>query len=165
VIDRSKTRETPSDPMAIKGREVVRNSRRGNHLGQWSCATTPKGRTYGSKRSDQKYLQKTLASGGRPHMDLARVRSLCLAVLRLQRSNHGFRRSLHRVDRTITSVIQSICDLITPVIATRHGPVVISILGPLHKVMRFLTWRAACCAPDTKVSTIPCCNREVARFV
>ena len=49
--------------MALKGRGFVRNTRRGNHLGQWSCATTYKGRTYGSKRSDQKYLQKDLQVG------------------------------------------------------------------------------------------------------
>jgi len=42
----------------------------GNHFGQWSCATTHKGRIYGSKRSDQKYLQKGLASGGLPRKQL-----------------------------------------------------------------------------------------------
>ena len=37
----------------ITGREVVWNSRRGNHLGQRSKATASTGRTYGCKRSDQ----------------------------------------------------------------------------------------------------------------
>ncbi|MFC0806459.1 hypothetical protein ACFHWW_13410, partial [Ensifer sp. P24N7] len=35
----------------------------GNHLGQWPCAATPKGRTYGSKRSDQKICKKHLQGG------------------------------------------------------------------------------------------------------
>ncbi len=67
------------DPRRETSREVQRhnetaptvwNSRRGNHLGQRSCATASKGRTYESKRSDQAAF-KSLASGGRPHMDFA----------------------------------------------------------------------------------------------
>jgi hypothetical protein len=49
--------------MIIKGRGYVRNTRRGNHLGQGSSATTPKGRTYGSKRSDQNICRKCLQAG------------------------------------------------------------------------------------------------------
>src|SRR3982751_2028517 len=37
----------------LRGRLSVWNSRRGNHLGQRSCASAPTGRTYGRKRSDQ----------------------------------------------------------------------------------------------------------------
>jgi hypothetical protein len=37
----------------LRGRTVVGNPGRGNHLGQCSCANAPKGRTYGRKRSDQ----------------------------------------------------------------------------------------------------------------
>ena len=39
--------------MAIAGRSFVRNSCRGNHLGQRSCASATTGRTYERKRSDQ----------------------------------------------------------------------------------------------------------------
>ena len=49
--------------MALKGRGYVRNTRCGNHLGQWSCATTSKGRTYGSKLSARHYLKKCLQVG------------------------------------------------------------------------------------------------------
>lgn len=59
----NKTRDTPLVPMAIKGRCLVRNTRCGNHLGQWSCAATHKGRTYGSKRSDQNICRKHLQVG------------------------------------------------------------------------------------------------------
>src|ERR1700731_1095716 len=70
-----------------KGRVVVWNSRRGNHLGQRSKVTASTGRTYGCKRSDQTLKnscgtgavhiwmqairsdpQKLLWHGGRPHM-------------------------------------------------------------------------------------------------
>src|SRR3954447_26085567 len=37
----------------LRGRLSVWNSRRGNHLGQHSCASAPTGRTYGRKRSGQ----------------------------------------------------------------------------------------------------------------
>ncbi|WP_206435174.1 hypothetical protein, partial [Sphingomonas koreensis] len=52
---------------------------RGNHLGQRSRATAPKGRTYGSKRSDQ-IFRSALARGSRPHMELANrpARARCL---------------------------------------------------------------------------------------
>ena len=53
VINRSETSDTPFIPMAFHGRQVVWNTRRGNHLGQRSCADAPKGRTYGRKRLDQ----------------------------------------------------------------------------------------------------------------
>ena len=56
MIDRSTTRDTPLKPEAVKGRSIVRNSRRGNHLGQRSCTSAFKGRTYGRKRSDQNRL-------------------------------------------------------------------------------------------------------------
>src|SRR5208283_3669468 len=36
-----------------RGRSIVWNPCRGNHLGQRSCASAPTGRTYGRKRSDQ----------------------------------------------------------------------------------------------------------------
>src|ERR1019366_840088 len=39
VIDRSETRDIPLDSLAVKGRHGVWNSRRGNHLGQRSCAS------------------------------------------------------------------------------------------------------------------------------
>jgi hypothetical protein len=55
---------------------------RGNHLGQRSCATAPKGRTYDRKRSDQPLL-RLLQAGGRPHMDS-----------RVRRNERGF---LHRL--------------------------------------------------------------------
>src|SRR6201988_2127561 len=41
----------PNGP--LRGRGFVWNSRRGNHLGQHSCASAPTGRTYGRKRSGQ----------------------------------------------------------------------------------------------------------------
>src|SRR5258707_6365729 len=41
-------------PVIVQGRIAVRNSGRGNHLGQRSCASATKGRTYERKRSDQK---------------------------------------------------------------------------------------------------------------
>jgi hypothetical protein len=53
VIDRSATRDTPYDALTVKGHRCVWNSRRGNHLGQRSCASATTGRTYGRKRSDQ----------------------------------------------------------------------------------------------------------------
>lgn len=56
MIDRSETRDTPLTPLVAVGRHDVRNSRRGNHLGQRSCATAYKGRTYDRKRSDQSLL-------------------------------------------------------------------------------------------------------------
>jgi transposase len=68
VIDRSKTRDTPLTPPAAKGRLSVWNPRRGNHLGQRSCASATTGRTYGRKRSDQNTAKTPLRGGGRPHM-------------------------------------------------------------------------------------------------
>src|SRR5208283_4172897 len=70
VIDRSTTEDTPIDPMAsYKGRTVVWNLCRGNHLGQRSCASAFTGRTYG--RNDLiKTLPDPLRGGGRPHMGL-----------------------------------------------------------------------------------------------
>jgi hypothetical protein len=68
VIDRSKMRDTPKNPWPFRGRLGVWNSRRGNHLGQRSCASAQTGRTYGRKRSDQSTAQATLQGGGRPHM-------------------------------------------------------------------------------------------------
>ena len=64
MIDRSKTRDIPLHPVAVKGRSNVWNSRRGNHLGQRSCASATTGRTYGRKRSDQSTAQ-SLRGGGR----------------------------------------------------------------------------------------------------
>ena len=43
VIDRSPARDTPLSVMAIVGRSFVRNSCRGNHLGQRSCASATTG--------------------------------------------------------------------------------------------------------------------------
>ncbi len=54
MINRSKTRDIPKVPVIVQGRIGVRNSGRGNHLGQRSCASATKGRTYERKRSDQK---------------------------------------------------------------------------------------------------------------
>src|SRR5208282_485783 len=73
VIDRSTTEDTPIDPMAsYKGRTVVWNLCRGNHLGQRSCASAFTGRTYG--RNDLiKTLPDPLRGGGRPHMGLGLV--------------------------------------------------------------------------------------------
>jgi hypothetical protein len=56
AIDRSKARDTPSVPLTVTGRFGVGNTRCGNHLGQRLYVVAPKGRTYGSKRSDQKNL-------------------------------------------------------------------------------------------------------------
>jgi len=64
VIDRSKTRDTPKMPMAAQGRRLVRDSGRGNHLGQRSCANATKGRTYERKRSDQNPTQNFLRARG-----------------------------------------------------------------------------------------------------
>jgi len=63
VIDRSNPRDTPKNALAVRGRNSVRNSRRGNHLGQRSCATAQTGRTYDRKRSDQITAQPTCKSG------------------------------------------------------------------------------------------------------
>jgi hypothetical protein len=64
VIDRSEARDTPDEPVAVcAGRPIVWNSRRGNHLGQRSCATAYKGRTYDRKRSDQKSAQQSCEAG------------------------------------------------------------------------------------------------------
>jgi hypothetical protein len=56
------------NPMALYiGRSVVWNSRRGNHLGQRSCASAPQAGHMDA--SDLiKALQNTLRGGGRPHM-------------------------------------------------------------------------------------------------
>jgi hypothetical protein len=67
VIDRSKTRDTPKMPVVAQGRELVRDSGRGNHLGQRSCANATKGRTYERKRSDQ-ILPKTSCEPGAVHI-------------------------------------------------------------------------------------------------
>ena len=64
MIDRSKTRDTPKMPMAAQGRRLVRDSGRGNHLGQRSCANATKGRTYERKRSDQNPTQNFLRARG-----------------------------------------------------------------------------------------------------
>ena len=64
-----KTCDTPHKDTAVVGRRTVRNSRRGIHLGQRSCASAPTGRTYERKRSDQT-LFEILQKGGRPHMSL-----------------------------------------------------------------------------------------------
>jgi hypothetical protein len=45
VINRSKTRDIPKMPVIVQGRIAVRNSGRGNHLGQRSCASATKGQT------------------------------------------------------------------------------------------------------------------------
>jgi hypothetical protein len=64
VIDRSEARDTPDQPVAVcAGRPIVWNSRRGNHLGQRSCATAYTGRTYDRKRSDQKSAQQSCEAG------------------------------------------------------------------------------------------------------
>ena len=63
MINRSKTRDIPKVPVIVQGRIAVRNSGRGNHLGQRSCASATKGRTYERKRSDQN-LPKFLARRG-----------------------------------------------------------------------------------------------------
>ena len=47
LSDRIKTASGP-----LWDRSIVWNSRRGNHLGQRSCASAPTGRTYGRKQSD-----------------------------------------------------------------------------------------------------------------
>jgi hypothetical protein len=57
MIDRSNMRDTPKNTLALKGRNSVRNSRRGNHLGQRSYAAAQIGRTYDRKRSDQTAAQ------------------------------------------------------------------------------------------------------------
>src|SRR3954467_3208853 len=47
----------------LRGRLSVWNSRRGNHLGQRSCASAPTGRTYGRKRSDQNTAKRLARRG------------------------------------------------------------------------------------------------------
>ncbi|QNG43468.1 SDR family oxidoreductase [Sphingobium yanoikuyae] len=87
AIDRSEACDTPSVPVAITGRCRVGNTHRGNHLGQRSRATAPKGRTYGSKRSDQ-IFRSALARGSRPHMELGgygiRVNAIAPGVTRTE---------------------------------------------------------------------------------
>ena len=63
MIDRSKTRDIPLHPSAVKGRSNDWNLCRGNHLGQRSCASATIGRTYGRKRSDQNTAQQLARSG------------------------------------------------------------------------------------------------------
>ena len=63
MIDRSKTRDIPLHPSAVKGRSNDWNLCRGNHLGQRSCANATIGRTYGRKRSDQSTAQQLARSG------------------------------------------------------------------------------------------------------
>jgi hypothetical protein len=63
VIDRSKTRDIPLHPSAVKGRSNDWNLCRGNHLGQRSCASATISRTYGRKRSDQGTAQQLARSG------------------------------------------------------------------------------------------------------
>ena len=46
-----------------RGRNVVWNPCRGNHLGQRSCASAPTGRTYGCKRSDQSTANRLARRG------------------------------------------------------------------------------------------------------
>ena len=57
-------------PVKTAEQQTALNSRRGNHLGQRSCASASTGRTYGRKRSDQSTAKNTLRGGGRPHMGL-----------------------------------------------------------------------------------------------
>ena len=52
-INRSETSDAPVIPTALRGRQVVWNTCRGNHLGQRPCADAPKGRTYGRKRLER----------------------------------------------------------------------------------------------------------------
>src|ERR1700730_9916798 len=52
-------------PVTVQGRRFVRDSGRGNHLGQRSCANATKGRTYERKRSDQNPTQIYLRGEGR----------------------------------------------------------------------------------------------------
>src|SRR5919205_3927815 len=47
----------------LQGRSVVWNSRRGNHLGQRSCANAPTGRTYGRKQAGQSYCNAPCEEG------------------------------------------------------------------------------------------------------
>src|SRR5690606_25534855 len=61
-------RETLRATQWRTGRASVWNSRRGNHLGQRSCAIAPTGRTYGCKRTDPKIRPPDLKARGRPHM-------------------------------------------------------------------------------------------------
>ena len=56
-------RDAPKNPLAVKGHYGVWNSCRGNHLGQRSRASARKGRTYGSKRSDQKTANDLVTKG------------------------------------------------------------------------------------------------------
>ena len=64
MIDRSKTRDIPDQPVATySSRPIVWNSSRGNHLGQRSCVGATKGRTYGRERSDQIIAQNPCEAG------------------------------------------------------------------------------------------------------
>jgi hypothetical protein len=66
--------DTPNDPMAVAGRSIVWNVRRGPHLGQRSCAGAPTGRTYERKRSDQ-IIQKSSCRQGAVHIWVMGVNS------------------------------------------------------------------------------------------
>jgi hypothetical protein len=71
--------ESPHGPLL--GRENVWNSRRGNHLGQRSCASATTGRTYGRKRSDQNaaihLARKGPSTYGRKRSDQSTAKTPC----------------------------------------------------------------------------------------
>ena len=50
----------------LVGRSRVRNSGRGNHLGQRSCASATTGRTYSAKRSDQTLAENSCGEAAVP---------------------------------------------------------------------------------------------------
>ena len=93
MIDRSKTRDIPLHPSAVKGRSNDWNLCRGNHLGQRSCANATIGRTYGRKRSDQSTAQQLARSGpstyGRKRSDQSTAQQLA----RSGPSTYGRKRS------------------------------------------------------------------------
>src|ERR1700676_4124170 len=75
------------------GRSVVWNPCRGNHLGQRSCASAPKGRTYGRKRSDQS-TAKTTCEEGAVHIWVKQFRAI---ATRYDKTARNFLAACHMV--------------------------------------------------------------------
>src|SRR5690606_24392462 len=81
-------RETLRATQWRTGRASVWNSRRGNHLGQRSCAIAPTGRTYGCKRTEPNIRPADLKARGRPHMGCFVAALLAMTEVRTHRARH-----------------------------------------------------------------------------
>ena len=68
MIDRSKTRDIPLHPSAVKGRSNDWNLCRGNHLGQRSCAGAKTQAGHMDASDLIRALPNSLRGAGRPHM-------------------------------------------------------------------------------------------------